>query len=262
MHMKLTTILAVALASAAGGASAQTYAFPQSNIVPQNNAPRMGWSTSAELGAITTSGNTAGTSVTGKIDARQERVDWSNQYIFTGFFKEDKVSQSDGSTQRQRSAEHFFASARAAYKLLTDNQKLFVLASHDDDKFGAFTRYTTLVVGHSTTWYKSPDTTLDVEVGPGYFRNQTNTGERDGGMTIHGAGNLKWRLSQNATFAQMVSVERSASNTHSAAETSLATKIIDRMQMKAAFSVRNDTSVTANRKNTDTQTSVTLVYSF
>jgi putative salt-induced outer membrane protein YdiY len=34
------------------------------------------------------------------------------------------------------------------------------------------------------------------------------------------------------------------------------------MQMKAAFSARNDTNVPDNKKNTDTQTSLTLVYSF
>ena len=44
------------------------------------------WTTSAELGAITTSGNTVGTSITGKIDAKQELQQWSNQYIFSAFF--------------------------------------------------------------------------------------------------------------------------------------------------------------------------------
>jgi putative salt-induced outer membrane protein YdiY len=34
------------------------------------------------------------------------------------------------------------------------------------------------------------------------------------------------------------------------------------MQMKAAFSARNDSNVPVDKKNTDTQTSVTLVYSF
>jgi putative salt-induced outer membrane protein YdiY len=34
------------------------------------------------------------------------------------------------------------------------------------------------------------------------------------------------------------------------------------MQMKAGFSARNDTSVTPGKKNTDTQTSLTMVYSF
>jgi putative salt-induced outer membrane protein YdiY len=34
------------------------------------------------------------------------------------------------------------------------------------------------------------------------------------------------------------------------------------MQMKAAFVARNDTNVPAGKKYTDTQTSLTLVYSF
>jgi putative salt-induced outer membrane protein YdiY len=49
---------------------------------------------------------------------------------------------------------------------------------------------------------------------------------------------------------------------HSIAETSLSTKINDTMQMKAGFSLRNDTNVPADKKNTDTQTSLTMVYSF
>jgi putative salt-induced outer membrane protein len=32
--------------------------------------------------------------------------------------------------------------------------------------------------------------------------------------------------------------------------------------MKAGFSVRNDSSVPEDKKNTDTQTSLTMVYSF
>jgi putative salt-induced outer membrane protein YdiY len=46
------------------------------------------------------------------------------------------------------------------------------------------------------------------------------------------------------------------------AETALRTKINSTMQMKAAFNIRSDTNVPADKKNTDTQTSVTLVYSF
>jgi putative salt-induced outer membrane protein YdiY len=57
-------------------------------------------------------------------------------------------------------------------------------------------------------------------------------------------------------------VERSTANTHSIAETALSTKINGTMQMKAAFSARSDSNVPADKKNTDTQTSLTLVYSF
>jgi putative salt-induced outer membrane protein YdiY len=81
-------------------------------------------------------------------------------------------------------------------------------------------------------------------------------------VTVRGAAQLRWRVSPSAAFSQSVSVERGTSNMHSIAETALSTKINGTMQMKAAFSARNDSNVPENKKNTDTQTSLTLVYSF
>jgi len=221
-----------------------------------------GWNTSAELGAITTSGNTVGTSVTGKIDARQELADWSNEYILAGYFKDEEVTDDNGEKVRERSAQRYSLSAKAAYKLLQDQDKLFALATHVDDRFGAYIRYSTIGVGYGTRTYASDTHTLDLEIGPGYFRGARSTGETESGMTVRGAANLKWKLSENAQFSQNVTVERGTSNIHSQAETALRTKINSTMQMKAAFNVRNDTNVPADKKNTDTQTSVTLVYSF
>jgi len=222
---------------------------------------KLGWQTSAELGAITTSGNTTGTSITGKIDAHQELEEWSNEYIATGFFKEDRYKE-DGQTHRSRSAERFSVSAKSAYKLVDDQEKLFVLGSYVDDKFGAFTRYSTLAVGHATRWYESPTKTLDVELGPGYINRTRATGEEESGLTVRGAANLRWKISPSASFSQSVTLESGAGNLHSVAETALSTKINGTMQMKAAFSARSDTNVPVDKKNTDTQTSVTLVYSF
>ena len=250
--------LALALATSCGGAAAKD--TKQSLLFDE--IPIGSWSTSAELGAITTSGNTVGTSVTGKIDARQELDDWSNQYIFSGYFKEDETTNDEGQKIRERSAERFSASAKAAYKLMADHEKLFVLASHVNDKFGAYTKYSTLAVGHGSRWYQSSDKSVDVEVGPGYFSGTNDTGESEHGLTVRGAAAMKWKISQSAMFSQTLSVERGTSNTHSIAETSLSTKINGTMQMKAAFSARNDTRVPDDKKNTDTQTSLTLVYSF
>ena len=220
------------------------------------------WFTSAELGAITTSGNTSGTSVTGKIDARQELEDWTNQYIVTGYFKEDRQPAADGSTIRQRSAQRYSVSAKAAYKLVEVGNKLFVLGSHLEDKFGAYTSYSSLGVGHSTSWYRTIDAVLDVELGPGYFSGTKATGETESGFTVRGAAALRWQLSPQAQFSQTVSIERAASNVRSSAEAALSTKINGTMQMKAALIARNDTSVPIDKKHTDTQTSLTVVYSF
>ena len=258
--MKSIPTLALALALAVTHAGAIAKDTKQSLLFDE--IPIGSWSTSAELGAITTSGNTVGTSVTGKIDARQELDDWSNQYIFSGYFKEDETTNDDGQKIRERSAERFSASAKAAYKLMADHEKLFVLASHVNDKFGAYTKYSTLDVGHGSRWYQSSDKSVDVEFGPGYFSGTNDTGESEHGLTVRGAAAMKWKISQSAMFSQTLSVERGTSNTHSIAETSLSTKINGTMQMKAAFSARNDTRVPDDKKNTDTQTSLTLVYSF
>ncbi|HEV7816375.1 MAG TPA: DUF481 domain-containing protein [Janthinobacterium sp.] len=220
------------------------------------------WHTSAELGAISTSGNTAGTSVTGKIDARQELEVWSNEYIVSGYYKEDDNTLDDGQQVRTTSADRYELSARAAYKLLQDGKKLFVLVSHVSDKFGAYTKYSSISAGHSSEWYKSADKTLDVDLGPGYFSGKHADGSAEQGLTVRAAAALKWQLSQSAVFSQTLSVERGTSNTHSTAETALSTKINGTMQMKAAFAARSDTNAPGAKKNTDTQTSVTLVYSF
>lgn len=222
----------------------------------------LGWTTSAELGAIATTGNTAGTSITGKIDARQELADWSNQYIATGFFKEDKKQRPDGETFVVKSAERYSLSAKSAYKLMEEGKRLFVLGSYVDDQFGAYTTYSTMAVGHGWVWEDDDDKRVDLEFGPGYFSGTRASGVDENGFTVRGAAALNWQLSPSAKFSQTVTVERGTSNVRSIAEAALSTKINDTMQMKAAFVARNDSNVPVNKKNTDTQTSLTLVYSF
>lgn len=269
MPMKSLMLCVLALTGAGAAIAAPDdldSSVPSSSYFTQ--APTMAipegsnWYTSAELGAITTSGNTEGTSVTGKIDARHEMANWSNEYIVSGYFKEDVTHNDDGSTTRTRSAERYQVSAKAAFKLLEDGNRAFLLGSHVNDKFGAYTRYSSVGVGYGTQLLKRDNETVDVEVGPGYFHGENAAGGVESGMTVRGAAQLRWRVSPSAAFSQSVSVERGTSNMHSIAETALSTKINGTMQMKAAFSARSDTNVPDNKKNTDTQTSLTLVYSF
>lgn len=220
------------------------------------------WTTSAELGAITTTGNTVGTSITGKIDAKQELANWSNQYIFSAFFKEDEKTDDLGNKAKERSAERYLISGKAAYKLDDEFEKLFMFGSYTDDKFGAYTKYTTLAIGYGSRLYNSDNMSLDAEIGPGYFTGERSTGETENGLIARGAASFKWTISESATFAQTLSIEYGDDNTRTIAETSLMAKINGSLQMKAAFLVQNDSDVPVNKKSTDTQTTLTLVYSF
>ena len=224
--------------------------------------PKTGWTTSAELGILSTSGNTVGTSVTGKIDAQQELTDWTNQFTASAYFKDDEITNANGEKIKQRSAQRYAVSAKSAYKLAQPNSKLFVLGSHVNDTFGAYEKYSSLAIGHGSRWFESANKSLDFELGPGYFRGQLADGSTENGLTVRAAAAFKWQLSSSAAFSQIVSVERSETNTRSNAETALSTRINGSMQMKAAFIVRSDSEVPAGKKKTDTQTSLTLVYAF
>lgn len=250
--MKLITVMALGSLAVCSALSAQEAATDETKV----------WQTSAELGAITTSGNTAGTSITGKIDARQELDSWSNQYIFSAFFKEDEKKDIDGNTFNERSAERYLVSAKGAYKLATEHDNLFVIGSHTSDEFGAFEKYNTVAVGYGTRLYNAETQHLDVEIGPGYFTGTRATGETENGLIIRGAAAYNWQISESAAFSQTVSVEYGDDNTRTIAETAITAKINGAMQMKAAFLVQNDSEVQPDKKNTDTQTSLTLVYSF
>ncbi len=220
------------------------------------------WKTSAELGAISTTGNTAGTSITGKIDARQELTEWSNQYIFSAFFKEDENIDAEGNRSTERSAQRYLISAKGAYKLTQEHDNLFVLGSYTDDKFGAYTHYATVAAGYGTRLLDLENKSLAVEIGPGFYNARRSTDETEGGLLARGAAEFKWTISESAEFSQTFSVEVSSDNTRTVAETALSARVNGAMQMKAAFLVQNDSDVPIDKKKTDTQTSLTLVYSF
>jgi len=220
------------------------------------------WSTSAELGAIATSGNTKGTSITGKIDSKQELENWSNEYAFAAFYKEDELTNATGEKVTEKSAERFFISGKGGYKLDTDHAKLYIFGSYTDDTFGAYKKYALVSVGYGDRLYQDDTKTLEAEVGPGYYAGRTSDDTTENGAMVRAAATLNWKISDTAGFKQTLSVEMGENNTRTGAESSISAKINGSMQMKAAFLVMNDSDVPLGKKKTDTQTSLTLVYSF
>lgn len=218
-----------------------------------------------ELGAISTTGNTETLSIQSKADIRQDLERWQNEYLVSVLFKEDQVTQQDGSQTTEKTAEKYFGSAKSAYKLDREHSTLFIFGSHTDDEFGAFEKYTTASVGYGTRLLDKPTMYLDVEIGPGYFRGERvtedNTVEIENGVMVRGATEYRWQFTDNARFAQTISVESGSDNTRTISDTSLTTKISDTLQMKVGFSMFHDSNVAADKESLDTTTFINVVYS-
>lgn len=219
-----------------------------------------------ELGVIATSGNTETTSVQGKIDAKHKLERWHNNYIFSTLFKEDRIIEDDGTQSREKTAEKYFGSLKGAYQLESEHTNFFVYASHADDEFGSYSKYSTVAVGYGTRLYDAEDMQLDAEIGPGYYRGQRvledGSIEEESGIMARAAASYAWQISPSAEFKQTLMVESGQDNTRSVAESSLSTRISDAMQMKVGLNVAHDTKVAVDKENTDLTTYINLVYNF
>lgn len=224
------------------------------------------WTASAELGMTSTSGNTEGTSAQGQLEVKHRMEHWTNEYVLSALFKENRVTRADGSEEKERTAERYSGSVQSAYSLEREHDNLFVIGSHTHNRFGAYRRYSTASVGYGTRLLDAEQAQLDVELGPGYFRGEQTLDDdltqTDSGAMVRAAADFGWQLTESAKFRQTLTVESAQDNTRTQAETSLTTRVSDALQMKVGVQVANDSEVAPDKERTDTLTYVNLVYDF
>jgi len=234
------------------------------------------------LGALTTSGNTDSTSLQGKMDLKHEMTNWRTNYILDALYKEGEVSIEDanGDTREeiQATAEKYFASAQADYKLNEEHRGLFVFLSYETDRFGGYEYQGTFAAGYSDRLFKTDSTRLNYSIGPGvaFSKTDVDDGEVDAdgnplesveeqNAVIRLSVDFRWDINDNAFFTQTLASDiatESETNTKTRSETAVTATLTDSFALKAAYSIQHNSEVRGEVDNTDTQTSISLVYSF
>ncbi|WP_076920482.1 YdiY family protein [Pseudoalteromonas sp. SK18] len=233
------------------------------------------WEITSEVGAIITSGNTETTTLKGGIKVLHNLESWNNEYKLDGIYKEDEVENDDGTKEKQRTNEKYSISAQGNYKLNEKHAHLFIYGSHVSDYFGAYRSESVISAGYGLRLLNESNMKLNAEIGPGYkyFKypdiseevdenGNSLAGEYEGEVIALGKMDFSWKISDNARFTQLVSVEYGDTNTKTRSETALLTKINGSLQMKVAYNITNNSDVADDKEATDTETSLTLVYSF
>ena len=215
-----------------------------------------------EFGLILTTGNTKTTSFKGKISAHQELQRWSNDYTVEGLYKQDEVKQDNGQQNSQTTAQKYFLSGQGNYKLENPDHRLFVFSSYEDDRFSSFDYQSTLAGGWNHKLWDTKTSKFEYSVGPGYSYAKTRAGDTVNGMIVRGAASYQWNISETATFKQIVSTEVGSDNTKSKSETSLSAQLNGSLAMKISLTMDHNSDVAVGKKKLDTQTAVTLVYTF
>lgn len=233
------------------------------------------WDVTSELGAIVTSGNTETTTLKGGIKVLHNLENWNNEYKLDGIYKEDEIENEQGVKETQRTNEKYSISAQGNYKLNEKHSHLFIYGSHVSDYFGAYRNESVISAGYGLRLIDRSDMWLNAEIGPGYKYFQypddstevddngnSLAGEREGEAIALGKVDYNWQISDSARFTQLVSVEYGDTNTKTRSESAILAKINGSLQMKVAYNITHNSDVADDKENTDTETSLTLVYSF
>jgi putative salt-induced outer membrane protein len=215
------------------------------------------FSMDGEFGFIATTGNTETTSIKGRLSAHQELPHWSNDYTIEALYKKDEISGVE-----QTTAQKYFLSAQGNYKLENPDHRLFGFTSYEDDRFSSFNYQATLASGWSQKMWEDETSQFSYSVGPGYSFAETNEGEEQNSLIVRAALDYQWKISDTANFKQLLSTEVGEDNTKSRSESSVSAQISGGLSLKISLTLDHNSDVAVDIKKLETQTAVTLVYSF
>ncbi len=210
------------------------------------------WKASAELGYVSTSGNTETDTLNVKGFAQTERDKWKHTFELTALNSSDK----DVTT-----AEKYLLTAQSDYKLTKPNY-LFGLISFEDDKFSGYDYQVVEAIGYGRRVVEESALTLDLEIGPGAKQSKLETGESESETLIRAAAKLDWAISKTSKFNEVFTIDSGEDTTITKSVTSLTTKVNGDLSMKITYTYKNTSDVPVGIEETDTETAVTLVYTF
>lgn len=207
---------------------------------------------SVSLGYVGTTGNTDTTTFNSEILATLRRANWTHNGKFQAL-----GSQENSTTK----AERYFLEDKSDYNLDMD-QYLFVKGSYLDDRFSGYHYQATAAAGYGRYLLNQGGLSLQAFGGAGYRKSEDvfNVVGNDAIVTV--GEKLGWKISDSAKLVQNFTADSGGGLTTSVFELGLESQIIGRIATKIAFQARNLSQVPAGKKKTDTQTSVSLVYSF
>lgn len=215
------------------------------------------WSGEVSLTVTSNNGNTNSQNLGLKSSAVRDGEVWRNT------LKLDAINESsDGN----RSAEKYFASAKADRKL-SEVDYLFALLEHEDDDFGAYDYQTSLSAGYGRKVINTDVHKLEFEVGPGYRYNEFLVEDADGDKhdteaMFRGALNYKWFVNDSTTFRQEVSVEAGEEITVSKSLSKVKTKLHNQLSLSVSYEMKHTSEVPEGTHEFDSTTVLALDYSF
>ena len=208
----------------------------------------------AELGYIATSGNTQGETLVFKFDIENNWVSWRNKL---------KAEALKTTASGVTSAEKYNTEDQLDYKF-DDSNYLFGNAEYEKARFSGFVYTAKLSAGYGHQFKDGETQLLNLEIGPSqHIYKKDKSGAQDHKTAFARINaNYIYNFSKSAHFEQRVEYEVSEYDHQAKSVTSVKTQLHGSLALKVSHTIKYKEIVPVGTKETDTETTVTLVYSF
>lgn len=208
---------------------------------------------SISLGYVGTTGNTETRTFNTQLDLDWRHANWVHQIKFQGL-----ASSEDNRTR----AERYYLEDKSDFTI-SDTDYVYLKGSYTDDRFSGYDYQAAVSGGYGHYFYDREDFELEAFAGMGYRQNALASGENESEVIILSIGqDLSWQISDSSRLTQSLTSEIGEDLTVTRFDIGLTTQIIDRISTKIAFQARHISEAPVGIENTDTQTSISLVYDF
>lgn len=228
------------------------------NAYSQDEAPKdkvkLGWKGVGEFGLVNTTGNSETFALNLKAEIIYRTEDWRHRFAASAI-----SSSKDGDKDSER-----YTAELQSDRSLSEKSYMFGAYRYDADKFGAYDPQQSVSVGYGRQLMESENHTLKGEIGAGYRRAE----ERTSGITTNNAIARflledAWQIWDSTLWSNRLLVESGKDNTFTQFNTGLSVAMNKSFAVKLGFEVRHNTDLPpGNSENTDTTTTVNLVYNF
>lgn len=232
-----------------GAGAAQASLFQGEEV---EGADEAAWEAEIEYGMVMTTGNTETESTNGSLEVERQQARWRQNTSARALRTVD-----DSVTV----AERYTLSYKLDYRF-RERDYGFATARYEDDRFSGYDYRASEAVGYGRNVASGPRVRMDLEVGVGMTHDMPEGAEqeREDHSMLRFAGDLRWQIREQARFRQALLVE-DAAETYVESETSLTSQVVDNLAMRASLQVRHYSEVPEETEETDTITSLNLVYS-
>ena len=230
-------------------------------LLPVNAQAESSWDGEGEIGYLMTSGNSETESLNTKLNLGYESTHWRHIGHFEALYSAEEQETETGESEMKTSAEKYLVSAKTAYKF-TETDYAFLHGSYEDDRFSGYDYQTSFSAGYGRRLFKTERLLMEIEVGPGYRYNRLDDGKTEAEAIARGYVLFSAVLTEGSSFKQEFSAEAGEDQTVTKSVSALKAQIVGALSMKASFTAEHTSTVPEDTDNTDTETALTLVYSF